>query len=636
VALVEKKENSLSLFGEFGKILASVTVPYSKASQWVLSPVATKFEESKIEDLERTLSASALSEKRGIKGVIEGLISSGRIIVVPGSLTHPPVPGKDLNRPVARNALKSEAGVDALKVSGPHFRQAGSLAGSLRGIDPQPIGANYSSKWLPSNFYIEASHNVNEACIEGVDLAKDISQATQAVMNSIGRRLAEESLSFRDVYFASLIIPSMSFFGEMNPVYSSYFVPTQNPPSRVTVAQQPRHSQKISASSSASPSVQPSIRVQFWGLHPKLVNPSIESSLALSPDSFAAHNVLHVESYSGWAPACIGPYSQAHEVLGVDHMAGQIALEPTSMVLQAPSIPNDQSEAYIFERTLVELKLALKHVYSLVKARCSVSIGIAKTSMPSHLLFSSMYTSVPIDMAIRCIQKLESEGTKEEQETVALVLRGATLLKVDQLPRLAAVEIQTIVDSPDSPMYSPTNSNLIIHNAEQVEKGLIKEGSRLSSVQTSHPTLNVPITVETRRSISRSRSFAHFQLAVYGSKDTRWDGKSLGEFLSGLAFPQILASLGLSSQPSSSSSSSDFPQALLSAELFYPINIEDEDANAVMYSVRNSIHAQNIDITPCAALELSSYGWDNTMTTPDRECKAVLHAKFALTMEIDD
>jgi hypothetical protein len=45
--------------------------------------------------------------------------------------------------------------------------------------------------------------------------------------------------------------------------------------------------------------------------------------------------VLHVQSISAWAPACIGPYAQAAAWGSVLHMAGQIGLDPASMQVVA-------------------------------------------------------------------------------------------------------------------------------------------------------------------------------------------------------------------------------------------------------------------------------------------------------------
>lgn len=44
---------------------------------------------------------------------------------------------------------------------------------------------------------------------------------------------------------------------------------------------------------------------------------------------------LHVQSVSGWAPACIGPYAQGTRALGLVHFAGQIGLDAPTMQLKA-------------------------------------------------------------------------------------------------------------------------------------------------------------------------------------------------------------------------------------------------------------------------------------------------------------
>jgi enamine deaminase RidA (YjgF/YER057c/UK114 family) len=51
-----------------------------------------------------------------------------------------------------------------------------------------------------------------------------------------------------------------------------------------------------------------------------------------------ARKVLHVQSVSEWAPACIGPYSQATLAAGLLCMAGQIPLEPATMEVWPTSL----------------------------------------------------------------------------------------------------------------------------------------------------------------------------------------------------------------------------------------------------------------------------------------------------------
>ena len=55
--------------------------------------------------------------------------------------------------------------------------------------------------------------------------------------------------------------------------------------------------------------------------------------------SAAPRRVLHVRSVSLWAPACIGPYSQASTISGLLHCAGQIPLLPAGMALVQPREP---------------------------------------------------------------------------------------------------------------------------------------------------------------------------------------------------------------------------------------------------------------------------------------------------------
>jgi diphthine-ammonia ligase len=54
--------------------------------------------------------------------------------------------------------------------------------------------------------------------------------------------------------------------------------------------------------------------------------------------------VLHVQSISPWAPACIGPYSQAAADGrgGLLHLAGQIPLDPASMAMLGPAAAADE------------------------------------------------------------------------------------------------------------------------------------------------------------------------------------------------------------------------------------------------------------------------------------------------------
>ena len=63
--------------------------------------------------------------------------------------------------------------------------------------------------------------------------------------------------------------------------------------------------------------------------------------------------VLHVQSVSCWAPANIGPYSQACRSPMVTHYAGQIGLDPARMILIYPTSLKQLTQSFKnFERVL--------------------------------------------------------------------------------------------------------------------------------------------------------------------------------------------------------------------------------------------------------------------------------------------
>lgn len=82
--------------------------------------------------------------------------------------------------------------------------------------------------------------------------------------------------------FVHLYVNDMGKFGEINSVYVKFFDPTQ-PPSRECVAFNLSENNEI------------------------LVE-------MLCIEDCSLKNILHVQSISEWAPACIGPYSQACSV----------------------------------------------------------------------------------------------------------------------------------------------------------------------------------------------------------------------------------------------------------------------------------------------------------------------------------
>ena len=148
------------------------------------------------------------------------------------------------------------------------------------------------------------------------DASADIEKQVAAILCQLEGQLKSQNRrasKLNHVTFILIILRNMSDFAALNLAYSRYF-DRVNPPARVTIC--------------------------CGEILPKSVLVSM-SAFAVSKD-LAQVNGLHVQSISYWAPANIGPYSQAisypnlpsvGEAWKIVELAGQIPLVPSSMQL---------------------------------------------------------------------------------------------------------------------------------------------------------------------------------------------------------------------------------------------------------------------------------------------------------------
>lgn len=135
-----------------------------------------------------------------------------------------------------------------------------------------------------------------------------------------------------DIVFATVLLNSMADFTPMNNVYVSLFK-KPNPPARVTVACGDR--------------LPPGVKVVV--------------SFVVDLGARSHRQGLHVQSRSYWAPANIGPYSQAMSIPLRDtgrlvYIAGQIPLEPASMEIATEN-------KTLFEDFSLRAALSLQHLW---------------------------------------------------------------------------------------------------------------------------------------------------------------------------------------------------------------------------------------------------------------------------------
>lgn len=165
-----------------------------------------------------------------------------------------------------------------------------------------------------------------------------ITEETNLLTDEIRARLAEHNLTPTSILSTVIVLRSMADFPAINTVYGSLFT-EPNPPSRVTIS--------------------------CGDLLPH-GSGNIAIYLTVQTGDDADRQGLHVQSRSYWAPANIGPYSQAitfpaaaaapgnsSSSARVVHIAGQIPLIPASMEL--PSAADDGLDR--------QLTLSLQHLW---------------------------------------------------------------------------------------------------------------------------------------------------------------------------------------------------------------------------------------------------------------------------------
>ncbi|KAL2143036.1 hypothetical protein VTI28DRAFT_434 [Corynascus sepedonium] len=213
----------------------------------------------------------------------------------------------------------------------------------------------------------------------GNSASKSIEAETQRIVDQIRQRLRQQSLPASAILSATVVLRRMADFPVINGVYGTLF-DAPNPPSRVT----------ISCGGAAEADIAVYLTVHIGPLQP------------------SQRHGLHVQSRSYWAPANIGPYSQAISVplssfkapmrrnsdgvssssssspLGprLVSIAGQIPLVPATMALPYCGDSNSNREG---DALPLELALSLQHLW-----RIGLEMGVQWwTSAVAYLPASS-------------------------------------------------------------------------------------------------------------------------------------------------------------------------------------------------------------------------------------------------------
>ncbi|CAH1792462.1 unnamed protein product [Owenia fusiformis] len=260
--------------------------------------------------------------------------------------------------------------------------------------------AGYIKVYESGNFYVSCLYGLKKEGSSPGDIMQTIIEKLKSV-------LEQKSLGLQQLIAVHLYVQDMKDFAEINLVYKSYF------------------------------GINPPVRVCVQADLPENVLIQIDCLGHVERESSPHCNTMHVQSLSHWAPANIGPYSQAVQFGDFVYVAGQIALCPATLQLVEGGI-------------IPQTKLSLRHVAMVLQA------------MDPHCILTSIVSAVCYvtdSEYVRYVQKewkdaLEafqiSPKWREAPTTEGLL----EIVVVPALPRGALVEWQVYANTKKNDEWS--------------------------------------------------------------------------------------------------------------------------------------------------------------------------------------
>ncbi|XP_070698857.1 diphthine--ammonia ligase [Pempheris klunzingeri] len=236
-----------------------------------------------------------------------------------------------------------------------------------------------------------------------------IQDQTRAAFTQLQSELDSRGWTMKDIILVHLYVRCMEDFAPLNAVYKEHF--GINPPARVCVQ----------APLPAGQLLQMDCLLHDW------TEPCEDGSCH-------RREALHVQSLSHWAPANIGPYSQALRVDQSVFCAGQISLVPCTMQLVKAGTRTQAHLSFSYVKKVLEAVISSLTLAHVVQAHC----------------YATRHRDIPI---IRAVWESMLTATEEEKDLLwkPEINRVPLLVSVvPALPRGAAVELHVtaIQDDP--------------------------------------------------------------------------------------------------------------------------------------------------------------------------------------------
>jgi len=286
----------------------------------------------------------------------------------------------------------------------PYFLVSKLLSKSTRAFDFQ---SECFISFKADAFGIGFRNFPKDYCLDTISIEEQVRLALSHAKD----QLCLYGMNMSDVFFINIFLKGMKDFSKMNDAYCSFF--ESNPPSRTCIS-------PMNISSENSSIFCGSVKLECFAVRPTV-----------------PRTVLHVQSVSYWAPACIGPYSQAQTIGKLVFLAGQIGLDPARMELVSKDDP------------IAQLLIIVKNIRNVLKTVGSHFDGI---------LFSTIYVTSPFISHLKALQRVWIESFDLSISKIPPV----TWIEVHALPREASVEVQLV-----SLLDNVTNSAISIEISQE-------------------------------------------------------------------------------------------------------------------------------------------------------------------------
>lgn len=266
---------------------------------------------------------------------------------------------------------------------------------SLNGNEPVEV-PSVSSGGHPLKTNSRANPNILHWTVSPDQTNTSVSDQTSYVVAQIQRLLEQNNLPATAITCTTILLRSMADFTTINKIYSNLFT-VPNPPSRVTIS--------------------------VGDLLPKNASLIIHLQIASPSPTAGSQKALHVQSRSYWAPANIGPYSQAISLPASQEIecsqrgvsiAGQIPLIPGTMILPFPS--SNHVEDFNLQTTL-----SLQHLQRVGLEMDVQYFTSAIAYLPSSTsLAHDLLSKIPAQAWSFLHQKSKDDDSDDEGEEIDL------------------------------------------------------------------------------------------------------------------------------------------------------------------------------------------------------------------------